>query len=175
VLAAVVGGLVVAGAAVVLAAVVGGLVVAGAAVVLAAVVGGLVVAGAAVVLAAVVGGLVVAGAAVVLAAVIGGLVTGARVTGGAAEVRADFFAEVVEERATVEVDEVATVLDGMAAPAITELVEGSAGTATGGTVPSVRVADLVWKPITAARPAIVAPTTIGARLTELAPSPQSST
>jgi hypothetical protein len=144
--------------------VIGGLVVAGTAVVLAAVIGGLVVAGTAVVLAAVIGGLV-----------IGGLVTGARVTGGAAEVRADFFAEVVEERATVEVDEVATVLDGMAAPAITELVEGSAGTATGGTVPSVRVADLVWKPITAARPAIVAPTTIGARLTELAPSPQSST
>jgi hypothetical protein len=127
-----------------------------------------------VLLAAVVGGLVVAGAGVLLAAVVGGLVAGAAVAGGAAEVLLDRGGAVVEERARVAADEVATVLDGAAGPVITELVEGPAGTATTGRVPSVRVADLVWKPTTAARPAIVAPTTIGARLTGLAQSRQPS-
>jgi hypothetical protein len=80
----------------------------------------------------------------------------------------------VEERARVVADEVATVLDGAAGPVITGLVEESAGTATVGTVPSPRVADLVWKLTTAARPAIVAATTIGARLIEFAPGLQPS-
>jgi hypothetical protein len=184
----VVGGLVVSGTAVVLAAVVGGLVAGTAAV------GGLVVSGTAVVLAAVVGGLVagtaavgglvVSGTAVVLAAVVGGLVAGtaavgglvpgAPVAGGAAEVLVDCGTAVVEERARVVADEVATVLDGAAGPVITGLVEESAGTATVGTVPSPRVADLVWKLTTAARPAIVAATTIGARLIEFAPGLQPS-
>jgi len=150
-------------AGVVLAAVVGGLVVAGAGVVLAAVVGALVV-----------GGLVVAGAGVVLAAVVGGLVAGAAVAGGAVEVLVGGGGAVVEELERVTADEVGTVLEGAAGPVITELVEGPAGTATTGRVPSFSVADLVWKLTTAARPAIVAPTTIGARLTGLAQSRQPS-
>jgi hypothetical protein len=71
-------------------------------------------------------------------------------------------------------DEVAMVLDGAAGPVIPELVEGSAGTAAAGTVPSVRAADLVWKLATAATPANVAPTTIGTRLIEFAPGLQPS-
>jgi hypothetical protein len=144
---------------------VGGLVVAGAGVVLAAVVGGLVV-----------GGLVVAGAGVVLAAVVGALVAGAPVAGGAAEVLLDGGAAVVEERARVAAGEAARVLDRAVdvGPVITELVEGSVGMVAPGTVPSVNGTDLVWKLTTAASPAIVAPTTIGARLTGLAPSRQPS-
>ena len=156
------------------------MVVAGAAVVLAAVVGGLVVAGAAVVIAAVVGGLVVGGAAVVIAAVIGGLVIGGLDGPGNRRRRRStcrlFRRAVVEERATGRGRRGGdgTRRDGRSGD------HGARrrtlpGPRRAGRAPSVRVADLVWKPITAARPAIVAPTTIGARLTELAPSPQSST
>ncbi len=171
----VVGALVVAGGAAVLAAVVGALVVAGDAAVLAAVVGALVVAGGAVVLAAVVGALVVAGGAVVLAAVVGALVlAGAAFAGGAAGVLVDCRGAAGANRATVVAGEVARVLDGVAGPVITELVEEPAGTATVGRVPSVSVADLVWKLTTAARPAMVAPTRIGARLIGFAPGAQPS-
>jgi hypothetical protein len=125
--------------------------------------------------AAVVGGSVVAGAAMVLGAVVGGLVlAGAAVAGGAAGVIVDCGGAVVEDRATVAAEEAARVLEGAAGPVITELVEGPAGTATVGRVPSVRAADLVWKLTTAARPAIVVPTRIGARLIGFAPGTQPS-
>jgi hypothetical protein len=155
--------------------VVGGLAVAGGAAALGAVVGALVVSGGAVVLAAVVSALVVANAAVVLATVVGGLVVAsAAVVGLAAGVLVDRGAAVVEDQAAVAAVEVARVLDEAAGPMITEIVEGPAGTATPGTVPRVRVTDLEWKLTTAARPATVAPTKIGARLTEFAPGTQPS-
>jgi len=141
-------------------------------------VGGTVFTGAAVVLVAAVGVLVVAGTAVVLVAVMGVLVVvGAGVVGGATEVLVDCAAEVVEDRSGVGADDVARVLDGRAdvGPDITELAEGAVGMATPETGPSVSGADLVWKLITAARPAIVAPTTIGARFIGFAPGLQPST
>jgi len=110
----------------------------------------------------VVGGFVVVGAAVVLAGAVLATVVGGFVVAGAVAVLATVVGGlVVEDAAGV-------------GPLITELVEGSAGRATVGRVPSDSGADLVWKLTTAARPAIVAPTTIGARLMEFAPSRQPS-